>query len=70
MNRRNNDNPGCLSGILQLFLLSKIYSWGQKHFGSERGGCCGCLIGIVFFFIFIGLVLKIFFNVDWTSFRF
>lgn len=65
MNRRNNDNPGCLTGILQLFLLSKIYSWGQKKFGSERGGCCGCLIGIVFFLIFIALAFGIISNTNW-----
>ena len=71
MNRRDyNQNPGCLSGILQLFLLSKIYNWGQEKFGAKRGGCCGCLIGTVMFVIFIMLVLKIVFNVDWTSFRF
>ncbi len=69
MNQRN-DNPGCLSGLLQLFLLNKIYQWGQEHLGAKRGGCCGCVIGVVLFIIFIGLVLRIVFNVDWTSLSF
>lgn len=68
--RRNNDNPGCLSGILQLFLLSKIYNWGQETFGAKRGGCCGCAIGLVLFIIFIIAALKIIFNVDWLNFSF
>lgn len=69
MNRRN-DNPGCLSGLLQIFLLNKVYNWGQENFGSKRGGCCGCVIGVIFFIIFIMLFLKIVFNVDWTSISF
>ena len=69
MNQRN-DNPGCLSGLLQLFLLNKIYQWGQEHLGAKRGGCCGCVIGVVLFIIFIGRVLRIVFNVDWTSLSF
>ena len=71
MNRRNNnDNPGCLSGILQLFLVSKIYNWAQETFGAKHGGCCGCAIGAVLFIIMIMVVLRIFFNVDWTSISF
>lgn len=70
MNNNRNNNPGCLSGLLQLFLVSKIYNWSQEKFGAKRGGCCGCLIGVVLFLIMVGVVLKIFFNVDWTSFSF
>ena len=71
MNRNNNNNnPGCLSGLLQLFLVSKIYNWGQEKFGAKRGGCCGCLVGVILFVIMVMVVLKIVFNVDWTSFSF
>ncbi|MBR6090288.1 MAG: hypothetical protein IKP86_10170 [Anaerolineaceae bacterium] len=70
MNNNRNNNPGCLSGLLQLFLVSKIYNWSQEKFGAKRGGCCGCLIGVILFLIMVGVVLKIFFNVDWTSFSF
>ena len=70
MNRNNNENPGCLSGILQLFLLGKIYQWGQERFGAKRGGCCGCFIGVILFVVFVMFVLRIVFNVDWTSFSF
>ena len=70
MNNNRNNNPGCLSGLMQLFLVSKIYNWSQEKFGAKRGGCCGCLIGVILFLIMVGVVLKIFFNVDWTSFSF
>lgn len=70
MNNNRNENPGCLSGILQLFLLSNIYQWSQEKFGSKRGGCCGCVFGLILFIVFILLVLKIVFNVDWLSFSF
>lgn len=71
-NRNNNynNNPGCLSGLLQLFLVSKIYNWSQEKFGAKRGGCCGCLVGVILFVIMVMVVLKIVFNVDWTSFSF
>ena len=70
MNQNKNNNPGCLSGILQLFLVSQIYNWCQETFGAKKGGCCGCLIGAVLFVIMILVVLKIVFNVDWTSISF
>ena len=69
MNNRN-EKPGCLGGILELFLLSKAYQWLQEKFGAKKGGCCGCVIGLVLFVIFAMLFLKIVFNVDWTSFSF
>ncbi|MBQ6519367.1 MAG: hypothetical protein IJI14_11650 [Anaerolineaceae bacterium] len=70
MYNRRNDNPGCLSGILQLFLISKVYNWLQETFGAKKGGCCGCVIGVVLFFIMIAVVLRVVFNVDWTSLSF
>jgi hypothetical protein len=70
MNRKKNENPGCLTGLLELFLLKNVYNWGQEHLGAKRGGCCGCFMGIIFFIIFIALALKIVFNVDWTSISF
>ena len=67
---RRNDNQGCLAGILQLFLVSKIYQWGQKHFGSEKGGCCGCIFGAVLFIIFISVVISIISGTDWLRLSF
>jgi len=69
MNNRNN-NQGCLSGLLQLFLVKKIYDWGQEHFGAKRGGCCGCVFGAVFFAIFVCVVISIIFGTDWLHLGF
>ena len=69
MNNRN-DNQGCLSGLLQLFLAKKVYDWGQEKFGAKRGGCCGCIIGVILFLIFIGVVGSIIFGTDWLHVSF
>ena len=69
MNNRN-ENPGCLGGILQLFLINKIYQWGQKRFGTGRGGCCGCLFGAVLFVIFVMVVISVIFGTDWLRVSF
>ena len=70
MTRDNNNNPGCRSGLLQLFLVKKVYDWGQERFGAKRGGCCGCLFGTVLFVIFICVVFSIIFGTDWLHFGF
>lgn len=69
MNNRNN-NPGCLSGLLKLFLVGKVYEWGQENFGTKRGGCCGCLFGTILFVIFICVVISILFGTDWLRVSF
>ena len=28
-----NDRPGCLSGLLKLFLLDTLFDWLQERFG-------------------------------------
>ena len=66
----DNNNRGCLGGLMQLFLLKKTYDWGQKNFGSERGGCCGCAIGVVLFLAFVYFALSIIFGTDWLKFSF
>lgn len=68
MNNRD-DNQGCLSGLLQLFLVKNVYDWCQRHFGTGRG-CWGCGCGIVFFIIFIIIVFNILFGTNWTDFSF
>ncbi len=43
-----NERPGCLMGLLQLFLLDKLFDWLQRNFGFGRGGLLGCGCGPVF----------------------
>ena len=69
MNHRNyNNNPGCFTGLLELFAATAVYQWMQSRFGFGNRSCCGCGCGcgMVLFCIFIMVVLSIFFNVDWT----
>lgn len=59
-----SQRPGCLSGLLKLFLLHKVYEWLQQRFGFGRG-CLGVGCGIILFVLFVGFVCSILFGVDW-----
>lgn len=59
------NRPGCLSGLLELFLLDRLFGWGQRRFGSGRGGCIGCGCGLILFVIFVGLACSVVFGTDW-----
>lgn len=69
-NRTVSDRPGCLSGLLKLFLLQWLFDWLQDNFGRGRGGVCGCGCGLILTLIFIALACSIFLNTDWLSFGF
>jgi len=62
--------PGCLSGIMKLFFLDKIYNWSQRRFGYRSGGCMGCGCGTILLVIFIYLIVKIVFGTDWLRLGF
>lgn len=64
-----NDRPGCLSGLLKLFLLDKIFDWLQDRFGFGRG-CMGCGCGTILFIIFVMLAASIIFGTNWTQIGF
>ena len=61
--------PGCLGGLLQLFLLDRGYGWLQRNVGFGRGGCSGCGCGFILLIIFIVLFFSIIFGTSWTEFR-
>lgn len=60
------DRQGCLAGLLQLFLLDKLFDWLQQRFGFGRG-CSGFGCGVVLFIIFLLIACGIFTNTDWLS---
>lgn len=62
--------PGCLSGIMKLFFLDRIYDWSQRRFGYKRGGCMGCGCGTIPLIIFVYLLIKIIFGTDWLHLSF
>jgi len=64
-----NNRPGCLSGLLKLFILDKVFDWLQGRFGFGRGPLgCGC--GFIFLIIFIALACSVILGTDWLSLSF
>jgi len=64
------NRPGCLTGILKIFLIEKIYTWLQAKFGFGKGGCCGCGCGVLLLVIMIGFVCSVLTGTDWTRIGF
>lgn len=59
------ERQGCLAGLLQLFLLDKLFDWLQERFGFGRG-CSGVGCGLILLVIFIALACGTLSNTDWT----
>lgn len=59
------ERQGCLAGLLQLFLLDKLFDWLQARFGFGRG-CSGAGCGLILLVIFLALVCGTLSNTDWT----
>lgn len=66
----NRPGPGCLTGLIKLFFLDKIYHWLQRTIGFKRGGCLGCGCGTVLFILFIILSISILTGTNWFEFGF
>jgi hypothetical protein len=67
---RMNRRPGCLAGLMELFLVDRIFGWAQQRFGFGRGSCCGCGCGVFLLIIAIVLVLSILTGTNWSHFGF
>lgn len=65
-----NQRRGCLSGLLELFLLDKVFDWLQGRAGFGRGGCMGCGCGMIMLVIFVVLAVSILFGTNWTNIGF
>ena len=63
------ERPGCLSGLLKLFLLQRVYQWLQRNFGFGRG-CMGAGCGLIFFILFVIFACSIIFGTNWFDLRF
>jgi hypothetical protein len=64
------ERPGCLSGLLKLFLLRWLFDWLQDNFGRGRGGVCGCGCGLVLTLVFIALACSIITSTNWLNIGF
>ena len=66
-----NDRPGCLSGLLKLFLLDRLFNWLQERFGFGRGvSCTGCGCGVILLIIFLILACSVITGTNWLEFGF
>ena len=62
-----DNRPGCLAGLLKLFLLGWLFDWLQDTFGFGRGvSCGGCGCGLILLLIFLALVCSTLFGTNWT----
>jgi len=59
-----DNRPGCLTALLELFLLNKLFEWLQRNFGFGRG-LLGCGCGPILFIIFVILACGIICNTNW-----
>jgi hypothetical protein len=60
-----HERPGCLLGLLKLFLLRLGFDWAQDRVGYGRGGCFGCGCGTILLILFVIIFLRIVFGTDW-----
>lgn len=59
-----DQRPGCLGGLLRLFLLTWLFDWLQDNFGFGRG-CSGCGCGFILLIIFLIIACSILGGTDW-----
>ncbi len=61
----HDHRPGCLIGLLKLFLLDKVFDWLQGRFGFGRGGCAGVGCGVILLIIFLVFLCSTLTHTDW-----
>jgi hypothetical protein len=60
------NRQGCLAGLLELFLLDRLFNWLQRRFGLGRGCSCGGLgCGAVFVVLFLIIACSIVTQTNW-----
>lgn len=66
-----NRNQGCLTGLLKLFLLDRVFHWLQRRFGFGRGcSCTGMGCGVILILLFIAFSCQIVTHTNWLEFGF
>jgi hypothetical protein len=57
--------PGCLGGLLELFMLRWLFDGLQRLFGFRSNSCGGCGCGLILMIIFVVLAMNIIFGTNW-----
>ena len=66
-----DNRPGCIGGLLRLFLVDMVFDFLQKRFGFGRGlSCGGCGCGLILLVIFIAISCTTVLGTDWFRFSF
>ena len=63
-----NRQRGVLEALIEMLALTAVFNWLQQRFGFGRGcscsgGCCGCLMLIIFVILMCGILT----DTSWTS---
>jgi len=59
------DRPGCLGGLLRLFLIDALFRFLQRSIGFGRGGLGGCGCGLILLILFACIIIGQICNIDW-----
>jgi hypothetical protein len=60
------NRQGCLSALLELFLLDKLFDWLQRKFGFGRGcSCTGIGCGFVLLIVFVAATCSLVTKTNW-----
>ena len=58
------NRQGCLGGLLELFLLNKLFDWLQRRFGFGRG-CSGAGCGVILLIIAAAIACAVITQTNW-----
>lgn len=62
---------GCLAGLLELFLVDRLFHWLQRRLGFGRGcSCTGIGCGFILLVLFIAVSCQIVIHTNWLQIRF
>jgi len=60
------NRQGCLAGLLELFLLDKLFDWLERRFGFGRGCSCGGIgCGFVLLILAVLVACSILTRTNW-----
>jgi len=66
-----SNRPGCLSGLLKLFILDKVFDFLQDRFGFGRGvSCSGCGCGVILLVLSITFTCYVILGTNWLDLGF
>ena len=66
-----DERPGCLSGLLKLFLLDVVFDFLQNRFGFGKGcSCSGCGCGLILFIFFVAFTCNVLLTTNWGNLGF